>query len=109
MDKRRPEVEALITAVQWGVRSGRRSTLKDVEFAGPHGRAVVRFAGTFHSVVWRSPDESEVGAKIFPAYEEGSEPAAIQAALEFVHYNLRPSAGSRSYRRITRRGLQPVS
>jgi hypothetical protein len=85
------------------------STLQDIEFAGPHGRAIVRFAGTFHSVVWRAADESEVGAKLYPAYDAGSEPAAIQAALEYVHRGLRPAAGARSYRRITKRGLQPVA
>lgn len=86
------------------------STLKDVEFAGPYGRAIVRLvhAGEhFHSLVWKDR-EGGICAKLYPARDRNSEANAVADALKCVHRNIAPPPGSRSMRRITRRGMQPV-
>jgi len=92
----------------------RSSDRHDPEFSGVYGRAVVRFGGSFHSVVWRAVD-GEVGAKLYPAYEPLSDEAAFTAAQRFIHEGLRPGEedlpgeGSRSFRTPTQTNWPAVS
>ena len=81
--------------------------LKDVEFAGPFGRAIVRLGGSFHSLVWRD-GAGGIAAKLYPAYDRNGEAQAIADAIKCVHHNVPPAPGARSMRKITRRGLAPV-
>jgi hypothetical protein len=83
-------------------------TAHEQEYVGVFGRAIVRFGGSFHSVVWRAID-GEVGAKLYPAYEPLSDEAAFRAAQRFVHDGVRPGEGSRSFRTPTLRGLMPAT
>lgn len=82
--------------------------LKDIEFAGPYGRVIIRLGGGFHSLVWKDRDGG-IAAKLYPALERNSEATAVADALKCVHKNIAPPPGARSMRRTTKRGLQPVA
>jgi hypothetical protein len=82
-------------------------TATEQEYAGPFGRAVVRFGGSFHSVTWRGAD-GEVGAKLYPAYAALADEQAFAAAQEYVHHGVRPGEGGRAYRTPTLRGMAAV-
>jgi hypothetical protein len=71
------------------------SGLKDVEFAGPFGRAIVRLGGSFHSLVWRD-GAGGIAAKLYPAYDRNGEAQAIADAIKCVHHNVPPAPGARS-------------
>lgn len=81
-------------------------TRKDVEFAGPYGRAIVRLRDGFYELYWKGSEYA--CAKLYPSYKLGSEDEAVADALQCVSRNKPPPAGSRSLRRTTARGLAPV-